>query len=191
MLKQILAIGHCNALLARVKRCLFGAAVLVALPVTTALAQPSPMGANEMHLHITIVEMHDRLTPTPRYDIVKQHTVEVVIRTDKHISETVSNTDLTNGAPHEDPGANAELSLGQEAGASWHVKGPNRLERISQSNGLISVWNVTVTSKNSCRIEVRMSLRPGLTAHPGKIAGTQTDATFNNYRVRRAECSVS
>ena len=173
--------------------CFSGVRILRTLLFAIAFAAPSSSRAQDsgaVHLHIIVVEMHDRLTPTPKYDIVKQHVYEVELHTDKHITETVSNSDVT-GAAHQDPGGSREMTLGQDAGVLWHVKGANSLQRTQETGGLVSVWNVTVSQNHSCYVQVRMSIRPGLSVYTGTIAGTQTDATCNNFRVRHVECTVN
>jgi hypothetical protein len=147
--------------------------------------------ATDVHFHIVIVEMHDRLTPTVLLDIVKQHAYDITLHPDKQITETVANSDLTGASAHQDPGGSREAALGQDNGVVWRVRGPSALQRTSESNGLLTVWNITVSPNHNCRVQVKMSLRPGLSAHPAKIAGTQTDATFNNYRIRRVDCTVN
>jgi hypothetical protein len=189
--------------------CLFGVRILRTLLFAIAFTDPSSSGAqvsgavqtsgtgvrsgrsDSRVLHIVIVEMHDRLTPTPKFDIVKQHVYEVELHTDKHITETVSNSDVSSGVGRQDPGGSREMTLGQDVGVFWHVKGANSLQRTQESGGLVSVWSVTVSQNRSCHVQVRMSIRPGLSVYTGTIAGTQTDATFNNYRVRHVECSVN
>jgi hypothetical protein len=141
-------------------------------------------------ISIVVVEAHDRLTPTPKPDIVKRHEATVVLHVDKKIDETFTNADITN-RPHDDPGGERSASLGENDGRTlWHVLGPNKLQRLWQNYDTLVMWTIKIGSDHSCSIDAKYLLKAGKSATAGKIAGTDVDATFNNYRVLRATCTI-
>jgi hypothetical protein len=141
-------------------------------------------------INIVVVETHDRLTPTPKPDIVKRHEATVVLHVDKKIDETFTNADITN-RPHDDPGGERTASLGENDGRTfWHVLGPNKLQRLWQNYDTLVMWTIKIGSDRSCSIDAKYLLKAGRRATAGKIAGTDVDATFNNYRVLKATCAI-
>jgi hypothetical protein len=141
-------------------------------------------------IDIVVVETHDRLTPTPKPDIVKRHEATVVLHVDKKIDETFTNADITN-RPHDDPGGERSASLGENDGRTfWHVLGPNKLQRLWQNYDTLVMWTIKIGSDRSCSIDAKYLLKAGKRATAGKIAGTDVDATFNNYRVLKATCAI-
>jgi hypothetical protein len=145
-------------------------------------------------LHIIVVESHDRLTPTPHPGIVKRHEATIVLHQDKRIEQSFTNADVTKGF-HQDPGGHGVASFGDNVGRddsrfAWRVLGPNKLQRMWQKGQLLTVWTIETNAEHACSIEVKYLLKAGASVNPGKIAGTDIDATFNNYHVQSASCTI-
>ena len=141
-------------------------------------------------IHVVIVETHDRLTPTPKPGIIKRREFRVTLKANKQIDESWEQTDVTSRV-HADPGGERSTSMGENNGRSvWHVLGNNKLQRISQMHEQLMIWNLEVTENKECKIEVKYLLKQGATFTTGKIAGTDTDATFTQAHVMSATCSI-
>jgi hypothetical protein len=163
-----------------------GSLIAMVAVCNVAIAQ----GEKSTTIHIVVVETHDRLTPTPKPDIVKRHEATIVLHVDKKIDEAFANADITNRR-HEDPGGEHSTSLGEKDGRTlWHVLGPNKLQRLWQNYDTLVVWTIEIGADKSCSMDAKYLLKAGKKATAGKIAGTDVDASFNNYRVVSATCTI-
>jgi hypothetical protein len=163
---------------------------LGALTACAILTHAIAQGEKTTTLHIVVVETHDRLTPTPKPGIVKRHEATIVLHPDKRIEQVFENQDVTNRV-HQDPGGEHSAWLGVNDGkTAWHVLGPNKLQRFWQDYELLVVWTIDIRPNRACSIDAKYLLRAGSGVTAGKIAGTDINATFNNYRVLDASCAV-
>ena len=151
-----------------------------------ALAQA--VGA--MKMHVTIVETHDRLTPTPEFGIAKRIDLEIVLNANKHVEESSTHMDVTGSKPHFDERREQSASLGGTGRAVWHVLGENKLQRIGESYGQLMIWTVEITGARTCTVDVKYILKSGASFRKAKIAGTDIDGTFTVSKVQSASCSV-
>lgn len=142
-------------------------------------------------IHVTVVESHDRITPTPVRGIIKRHDSDVVVKPNKEIHETVRDTDQGN-RPYSTTGDRSATLGGEKANVVWHVLGPSKLQRLGQAPGtqLLSVWTIETDANRGCRIDAKLLLQEGATATSGKIQGFDTPATFTNFRVLQATCTI-
>ena len=154
------------------------------------LSGPALPQAASVTFHIVIEETHDRLTPTPKPGIIKRHEFTVVLRPNKQIYETWQQADVTRRF-HADPGGERSTMMGENNGKSvWRVLGDSKLRRIAANNETLIIWDIQVSSDKTCAIDVKYLLKAGVTYTTGKIAGTDIDATFNNFRVLKATCTI-
>jgi hypothetical protein len=144
-----------------------------------------------MTIHVTVVERHDRVTPTPIRGIVKRNDVDVVVKPNKEIHESARMTDM--GSHPLSTTGQQSATLGDEsANVAWHVLGPNKLQRFYQrpNTQLLSVWTIETDANRGCHIDVKMLMQEGTAVTAGNIQGTNTPATFTNYKVLQATCSI-
>lgn len=141
-------------------------------------------------IHVVIIETHDRLTPTPKPGIIKRHEFTIVLKANKQIDESWEQADVTRRA-HPDPGGERSTAMGENTGRSvWHVLAGNKLQRIAQNHEQLIIWNIEISDSKACGISVKYLLKQGVTFTTGKIAGTDTDATFGHSQVLSATCTI-
>jgi hypothetical protein len=139
---------------------------------------------------VSIVETHDRLTPTPKPGIIKQREFTVLLKPNKQIEESWVQTDVT-GEVHSDPGGAHSTSMGENDGkAVWHVLANNQLQRVAQTREQLMIWNLSIGANKECRVSVKYLLKQGAGFTTGKIAGTDIEATFSHSQVVSASCSI-
>jgi hypothetical protein len=141
-------------------------------------------------IHVSIVESHDRLTPTPKPGIIKRREFTVFLKPNKQIEESWVQTDIT-GEAHSDPGGEHSTSMGENDGkAVWHVLANNQLQRVAQTREQLMIWNLSIEANKECRISVKYLLKQGAGFTTGKIAWTDIEATFSHSQLVSASCSI-
>jgi hydroxypyruvate isomerase len=169
--------------------------VLTALTLLLApafvVARAFAQDAGAMTIHVTIVEAHDRVTPTPIKGIIKRHEHNVVVKANKEITESTRDIDDGNRFQSRVTSRGQSATLGTEtATVVWHVLGPNKLQRLSQDGQTLSVWTIETDANRGCRIDAKILMQEGITVTTGKIQGFDTPATFTNFKVLQAACTI-
>jgi hypothetical protein len=155
-----------------------------------------PVSDKPTVIHIVLVESHDRLTPTPNLGIVWRHEVEVLMKSGQQIQEHFTDTNIASTLSNKTwklPDHDNSTSLGDNGTkVVWHVLGPNKLQRIreNEAGDLLMVYTIEILENNKCSIDAKFLIQAGRSRNQGKIAGTDTDATFNNYKVLQATCTI-
>jgi hypothetical protein len=147
---------------------------------------------NTMTFHVLIVEAHDRVLPTPVRAIVYRHEVDVIFKPNKEIDETEHYTQ-----PNDNRGfdftAHRTSTLGSANNRMvWHVLGPNKLQRLisEPASQMLSIWTIETDANHGCRIDAKWLLQEGKTDTAGTIGNTTQPASFNNFRLLRASCTM-
>ena len=161
--------------------------VLLLLPTTAARSDD----AGTMTIHVTVIEAHDRVTPTPIKGIIKRHEHEIVVKPNKEITESTRHIDDSSRASARVTTSGQSATLGAATTTVvWHVLGPNKLQRLSQDGQILSVWTIETDANHGCRIDAKMLMQDGAAVSNGKIQGFHTPATFNNFKVLQATCTI-
>jgi hypothetical protein len=159
-------------------------------PLYAASAAPSDDPA-AMTIHVTVIEAHDRITPTPIRGIVKRHDIDVVVKPNRDIQEISRDTDMS-PHPYSTNGGRSATLGSDKPNVAWHVLGPNKLQRMGQAPGtqVLSVWTIETDANRGCHIDAKLLLQEGSTVTAGKIQGFDTPATFTNFKVLQATCTI-
>lgn len=152
-------------------------------------AQSGDAGA--MTIHVTVIEAHDRITPTPIKGIIKRHETDVVVKPNKQITESTRVTDVSSRPYDTTAGRSATLGA-QNGNVVWHVLGPNKLQRMASAprGQILSVWTIETDANRGCRVDAKILMQQGMAVTAGKIQGFDTPATFTNFRVLQATCTI-
>jgi hypothetical protein len=170
----------------------FALHALTALAPLTAPAIAAPSDdPGAMTIHVTVIEAHDRVTPTPIKGIIKRNEFEIVVKPNKEITENHRLIDESSRASARVTSGGQSATLGTAtASVAWHVLGPNRLQRMSQNGQMLMVWTIETDAGRGCRIDAKYLMQEGVTVTTGKIQGFDAPATFTNYKVLQASCTI-
>jgi hypothetical protein len=130
---------------------------------------------------------YDRIRPEPYPGIHLKNTLNVTLSGVSGVKE--SNTRQTGNMSDNQGGMKILGQKSSDGGSSWHVAGPNRLERVVDQPQSVTTMAIEVSGA-ACKLDVQFKLKPGFTEFMFKQVRNGKMGYFTEPKVSSTTCSI-
>jgi hypothetical protein len=160
------------------------ARIVGAFSIVFAVA-PS-MAAEPIQIDLTYDSEMDMVRPENHPGISVHHNLHVTFVNGKGVTE---NRDR-NAGRYQDKNAMSQAPREEAGYAIWRVLSQDKLMRIERDPQSTRTMIVTLTSANTCTLEVKDELKSGFTEYAFLRISTHSLGYFSSYRVVGTSCTI-
>jgi hypothetical protein len=160
--------------------------ILVWTTLAAACMLASPVMADTA-IRAEFTADYDRIRPEPYPGIHLKNTLNVTLSGVSGVKE--SNTRQAGNNSDNQGGMKILGQKSPDGGSSWHVAGPNRLERVVDLPQSVTTMAIEV-SGTACKLDVQFKLKPGFTEFMFKQIRNGKMGYFTEPKVSSTTCSI-